>query len=127
MPEAVLDASALLALLNNERGAGVVAAALPRAAISAVNLSEVVAKLADAGMPKRAIRNALHTLPLEVVPFDTEQAYEAGGLRPDTREIGLSLGDRACLSLARILDLPALTVDRSWTQLSIGITVQPIR
>ncbi|MBI2872580.1 MAG: type II toxin-antitoxin system VapC family toxin [Chloroflexi bacterium] len=113
MPEAVLDASALLALLNAEPGAEVVAAALPQAAISAVNLSEVVAKLADAGMPEAAVREALQGLALDVVPFDTDQAYEAGLLRSSTRGVGLSLGDRACLGLARRLNVPALTADRT--------------
>ena len=94
MAEVVLDASALLALLNDEPGAELVAKSLPQAAISAVNLSEVVAKLADAGMPDEAIRDALRGLPLDVVPFDVEQAYDAGLLRSITRDVGLSLGDR---------------------------------
>ena len=41
--EVVLDASALLAFLNQETGKEVVAEFLPGAAVSAVNLSEVVA------------------------------------------------------------------------------------
>ncbi len=128
MPEAVvLDASALLALLNGEDGAEAVAAVLPEAAVSAVNISEVVAKLAEAGMPRKAIRDALQGLPLDVVPFDQEQAYEAGLLRPSTRGIGLSLGDRACLSLALRLALPALTADRTWQQLAGGAKGRLIR
>ena len=127
MAEAVLDASALLALLNGEPGARVVAEVLPRAAISTVNLSEVVAKLADAGMPEEAIRDALQGLLLEVVSFDQHQAYEAGLLHPSTKALGVSLGDRACLSLARRLDLPALTADRAWEGLDVGAKVRVIR
>ena len=85
MPEVVLDASALLALLNGEDGARLVATELPGSVISAVNYSEVVGKLADAGMPETRIRNALEGLHLEIVPFDYEQALEAGLLRPATR------------------------------------------
>lgn len=81
MPDAVIDASALLALLNAEPGADAVAQALPAAVISAVNLSEVVAKLTQAGMPENAIRQALLPLALKVEPFDEEQAYQAGLLR----------------------------------------------
>jgi len=125
--ETVLDASALLALLNNEPGAELVAEALPQGAISAINLSEVVAKLSEAGMPEEAIQEALRALPLEVVSFDQEQAYEAGLLRLRTRGVGLSLGDRGCLSLARKLGLPALTADRTWEQLAIGAEVRVIR
>ena len=127
MAEVVLDASALLALLNSEQGADPVAAALPGATISAVNLSEVVSKLAEAEMPEEAIREAIQGLAMEVVTFDRDQAYEAGLLRPFTRGAGLSLGDRACLALARRLALPALTADRSWEGLGIGITIQVIR
>ena len=127
MAEVVLDASALLALLNDEPGAELVAESLPQAAINAVNLSEVVAKLADAEMPDEAIRDALLVLSLDVVPFDVEQAYEAGLLRSATKGAGLSLGDRGCLSLARRLDLPALTADRMWEQLSVGAKVRVIR
>ena len=127
MPEVVIDASALLALLNAEPGANVVAEALQGSVISAVNLSEVVAKLCDAGMPEKAIHQALQPLGLEIVPFDEEQAYKAGLLRTVTHDMGISLGDRACLSLAKMLGVVALTTDRAWAELSIGTTIKVIR
>lgn len=127
MPETVVDASAVLALLNAEEGADAVSAAISGAAISAVNLSEVVSKLSEAGMPESTIRHALQLLGLEVVTFDEEQAYQAGLLRLSTKDAGLSLGDRACLGLAQKLDLPALTADRTWLELSVGIDVKVIR
>ena len=127
MAEVVLDASALLALLNDEPGADIVASVLAASAISTLNLSEVVGKLADVGMPATAIREALRDFPLEVVPFDEEQAYEAGLMRPATKGAGLSLGDRACLSLAHRLGLPALTTDRNWKHLQVDVKVSIIR
>jgi len=127
VPEAVIDASALLALLNDELGADVVAEALPQGVISAVNLSEVVAKLCDAGMPEKAIHQALQPLGIEIVPFDEDQAYQAGLLRTSTQDFGISLGDRACLSLAKKLGIDALTADRAWAKLSIGTTIKVIR
>jgi len=127
VPEAVIDASALLALLNDEPGADVVAEALPQGIISAVNLSEVVAKLCDAGMPEKAIHQALQPLGIEIVPFDEEQAYQAGLLRTSTQDFGISLGDRACLSLAKKLGIDALTADKAWAELSIGATIKVIR
>ena len=127
MPEAVIDASALLALLNDEPGADVVAEALPEGVISAVNLSEVVAKLCDAGMPEKAVHQTLQPLGIEIVPFDEEQAYQAGLLRTSTQGFGISLGDRACLSLAKKLGINALTADKAWTELSIGTTIKVIR
>lgn len=123
----VLDASALLVLLNAESGAEVVSRALPQGVISAVNLSEVIAKLAEAGMPEAAARQVISRLAVEVVPFDAEQSYIAGMLRPLTIHLGLSLGDRACLALARLLSSPALTTDRVWAQLNLGIEIEIVR
>ena len=127
MSRSVLDASALLVLLNDEPGADKVADLLPEALISSVNLSEVVAKLAEEGMPEASIRQALDGLALETVPFDREQAYSAGLLRPTTRSLGLSLGDRACLGLARQIGLPAVTTDGVWHEVDIGVMVELIR
>ncbi len=128
MIRSVLDASALLALLYQEVGAERVAQAVTAgAAVSAVNLSEVVAKLSEAGMPAPAIQQALSPLDVETVVFATEAAYQTGLLRLPTRQVGLSLGDRACLALAQQLNLPILTADRSWEGLSLGVLIDVIR
>ena len=126
MSDAVLDASALLALLQDEPGASMVLEAIPGALVCSVNLSEVVAKLVEVGMPEREIRLAL-SLGLEIVPFDEVLAFSSGLLRHATRSAGLSLGDRACLALAQSRSLPALTTDRVWTTLDIGIDVVCVR
>jgi PIN domain nuclease of toxin-antitoxin system len=123
----VLDASALLALLNSESGADVVAGVLSDAAVSAVNLSEVVAKLSEGGMPEEAITEALDDLELFVVAFDADQAFAAGMLRPLTRSRGLSLGDRACLALGVRLGYGVLTADRLWATLDLGVEVRLVR
>lgn len=125
---AVLDASALLALLAAEPGSDRVARAVARGAlISAVNLSEVVAKLSDGGVPQREIEEALSGLGLHVRPFDQVQAYLAGSLRSSTRSRGLSLGDRACLALGLQEALPTLTADRNWADVVTGAEVEFIR
>jgi ribonuclease VapC len=90
----VLDASALLALIQAEPGAERVAEVLERAAISAINLAEVVARTAERGLPAEAIRGRLERLDLGVVPVDEDLAYATGLLRPATRRLGLSLDDR---------------------------------
>lgn len=123
----VIDASALLALLQDEPGANRVADALSDAIISAVNVSEVVAKLCDNGFEPDQARETLEILPLNVVDFDLPQAIEAGLLRRATRSFGLSLGDRACLALAARSGVSAMTADRAWAQLEIGIPVDLIR
>lgn len=126
MTQIVLDASALLALLNSEPGAEVVAAVATRAVMSAVNFSEVVTKLADSGMPEDTIRLVLAGLGLEVMAFDAEQGMTAGLLRVKTRTMGLSLGDRACLALGIFLKLPVLTADQTWIDVA-DVDVRLIR
>jgi PIN domain nuclease of toxin-antitoxin system len=125
----VLDASALLALMNAEPGAeeiGRLIAAEP-GAVSTVNFSEVVAKLNERGVPIDEVRDTLSSLRLEVIDFDVEAAYQTGQLRSRTRQAGLSLGDRACLALAVQRGLPAITTDRSWNTLQLGIDVRVVR
>lgn len=130
---AVLDASALLAYLKGEPGGEKVKEVLvQRAAISAVNLAEVGAKLADWGQDPTQLLGFLRGRgilgqAIEVFPFTEEDALEAARLRPLTRPMGLSLGDRACLALARRLGLPALTADATWEGLDVGVKVEVVR
>ena len=126
MSEYVLDASALLALLNAEKGADLVQSYLPEATLSAVNLAEVVARLSAIGMPEDKIRDTLALLGLEVMPFDDEQAFQAGLLFLSGQPLGLSLGDRACLALARATAAIAVTADRAWKDLDIGVGIKLI-
>jgi ribonuclease VapC len=123
----VLDASALLAVLRAEPGADRVEPRLEGAGIGAVNLSEVVAKLDQDGVPEPEIHRAIGRLDLDVHAFDAKQAYAAGVLRRKTRALGLSFGDRACLSLAQRLGAVALTADRAWARLDIGVAIEVIR
>jgi ribonuclease VapC len=128
MCQFVLDTSAVLALLNHEKGWELVEQAITvGAAISTVNVAEVVSKLSDTAMPETAIGQVLDLLGLELVDFNQSLAYQTGLLRPYTKQLGLSLGDRACLALAGFRHLPALTADRAWRQLELDITIQLIR
>ena len=125
--DAVLDASAVLVLVQGEPGSDDVARCIPGALISAVNLAEVVGKLADAGMPGDQIELALSSLGLRVVPLDAQAATDVGLLRPATRALGLSLGDRACLALGMASGLPVLTSDRAWSLVEVGAVVEVVR
>lgn len=127
MSSAVVDASALLALLNAEPGADKVEAVLSGAVISSVNLADVVGKLTDAGVPADAVVEMLAGLALDVRPFDDALALATGLLWPKTRALGLSLGDRACLALGMQLSLPVVTADRPWKRLKLGIEIRAIR
>ena len=120
----MLDASALLALVMGEDGAEAIHAVLPHARISTVNLSEVVAKLQERGVPDDVIAASLAELDLAVVPFDRDQAVRAGLLRMATKARGLSLGDRACLAAADAENATAITTDRAWADLAIGVEIE---
>jgi PIN domain nuclease of toxin-antitoxin system len=125
--EFVLDASALLAFLQREPGLDRVRQALPDAIIGSVNFAEVVTKLVHWGAPVDRVAERLRDLDLAVHPFDRELALAAGALHAKMRRLGLSLGDRACLALARSLDARVLTTDRAWAALDVGITVELVR
>ena len=103
MSKVVLDASAMLALIHREPGQESVADAVVESAISAVNLSEVVGKLAERGVPLERAKAIALSFGVEVVPLDVDIAAKAGQLRPSTRSAGLSLGDRCCLATAMAL------------------------
>lgn len=123
----VLDASAVLALLNSEPGAEVVTTHIARGAVmSAVNYAEVASKLVDLALPFPVARSLLEGLGLLVQPFDVDQALATGVLRGETRQVGLSLGDRACLALARHVGGTAVTADRTWQGLT-DVMVEVIR
>lgn len=131
MPEAeapaVLDASALLALLNDERGADVVATHLAAAVISAVNWSETYAILRRSGVVGEELAAGFAETGIEIVPFSADDAEAAGELALATRAAGLSLGDRACLALALRLGATAITADRAWLKVKTGVRVICVR
>jgi ribonuclease VapC len=125
--EFVLDSSALLALIHNESGGDRVEQMLDTATMSAVNLSEVVAKLAELGLQEKDISTTFGRLGFLVGEFDESAAIQCGLLRLMTKRLGLSLGDRACLALAASMKAPAVTADRKWLDLDIGVHIVSLR
>ena len=127
MNKCVLDASAILALLNDESGAGMVQELLPSAIISAVNYAEVVTRLSLLGMQVDEIHEALDMLGLAVISFDEGLSFQTGALANATKQYGLSLGDRACLALALKTGYSTVTSDKVWQELNIGVDIRLIR
>ena len=123
----VLDASALLALLFSEEGADVVAPVLAESVMSTVNMAEVLGRFTRDGHDSNLVRRGLLRSPVEWVDFDTTQATLAASLLPATRAMGLSLGDRACLALALQRGRAAMTADRAWHKLRVGVEIHLIR
>ncbi|MFP4101751.1 type II toxin-antitoxin system VapC family toxin [Coleofasciculus sp.] len=123
----VLDASALLAYLKGEPGEEVVDSVLTESVISSVNWAEVVQKAIAAGVEVDGMVDDLQALGLTVEPFTLEDGEMVGRLWELTRQAGLSLGDRACLSLGWRLGVRVLTCDRAWAALNLSVDVQVIR
>ena len=122
----VLDSSAVLGYLNGEPGTDMVATHIlgGQACILCVNQTEVLSKLSDWGMPMQDACATVAKLALQVIPFTAELATEAARLRQRTRVQGLSLGDRACLALARQRQCAVLTGDRLWPDLAEALGLQ---
>jgi len=123
----VADASAVLALLQGEAFTGFEPSRLVGAHINAVNLSEVLAKLYQTGLTEASAAAATAALALVVVAFDQALAEDTARLRARTRHAGLSLADCACLASALRLHAPAVSADRVWQKLDIGVKVVAVR
>lgn len=127
MAKVVLDASALLAYIHGETGAERVAAVVEEAVISTVNLAEAMTKLVLTTRSRARALLLIEGAEVDVVDFDQNLAQETGALADLTRARGLSLGDRACLALAQRERAVALTADRAWGKIDVGVDIQFIR
>jgi PIN domain nuclease of toxin-antitoxin system len=123
----VLDASALLAYLFREEGHERVAEIIDDSCLSTVNLSEVIGRFVRDGHDGPTVLRRLAASPIKIVTFSAADASRAASLIPKTERLGLSLGDRACLALAMTRGIPAVTADRSWKRLALGVPVRVIR
>lgn len=105
-------------------------AVLPMAVIGTVNLTEVISKLCEHGVPRDAALEAVQCLGIEIVVHSLAHALRAGELRPITKAFGLSLGDRACLALGRERNARVMTAERHWDEhvaAVTGVSIQRIR
>lgn len=123
----ILDASAVLAHLFDERGADRVIAELGRSVVSAVNWAEVVQRSIVLGAWTDSLRADFEATGARIVPVEAAHAERAAELREPTRPNGLSLADRVCFALAASYGSPVMTADRAWAELDLGVEVQLIR
>jgi PIN domain nuclease of toxin-antitoxin system len=127
MKPIVLDSSVVLAVLNEEGDWESFKPLLRQGLISAVNLSEVVARLIERRISPADIDEILGELALPTEPFDVDDARASGVLRGPTRAFGLSFGDRACLALGRRVDGTVYTADRAWSGVDVGVEIVVVR
>lgn len=121
----VMDASAVLALLQREPGAENVD--LQGAVMNSVNFAEVVQKTVARERPVDTLLHELTLLGLSITPFSPQEAQLAGELYLKTKTHGLSLADRSCLATAQLMGAVAVTADRHWTEVPHGVQVRSIR
>ncbi len=133
MSNIVLDASAMLAYLFDEDGADLVEAVLNDSSyIGSINWAEVLSKVEDKGHSSEMLimtltNQGLLGNTLEVLATTEQDALLIAQLRPQTKKLGLSLGDRACLALGMRLEMPVMTADTAWVNLTLDVPVQMIR
>ncbi len=127
MKKVILDASALIASIYQEKGFENVDEHLSSAVISAVNLSEVASYLVKQGNSISEAQSLLKDLALEVIDFNEAQSFKVAELTKKTIKNGLSLGDRACISLGILKNLPILTADKIWKNLDLEAKIILIR
>jgi ribonuclease VapC len=123
----VFDASAVLAVLNRERGHDKAAPLLHGAAISAVNYGEVLKKTIEFGGSIPTVQLLLGKQSLRVVPFDVAHAVKAALIWPQSKPFGLSFADRACVALGLLLDLPVVTAEENMSKVDLPVKVKLIR
>jgi len=119
MIDNVLDASAILTVLQNEKGQENVTPILEISIVSRINVTEVSTKLVEKGLSLDEAVEVSDRLDLPIMEFDKEQSLKTAELRPLTKHLGSSLGDRCCLALAIIKNLPAVTADKNWAALNL--------
>ena len=127
MSGAVVDSSAVLAVIQAEPGSDDAVEWLDGALLSAVNYAEIITKLVEKGVPLNIARAIVSEIGIRVVAYDIGLADRTGELRLKTRHLGLSLADRACLALAERESAVAMTADRNWAALDIGVDIHLIR
>jgi ribonuclease VapC len=119
MNKVILDSSALIALIKNEKGAEIVEQLLGQIVMSTLNISEAAGILIDLGMPEEECKNSIEPYVDLVVPLDMEQSFEMAYLKKLTSNKGLSIGDRACIALGIKMKLPIYTADKIWATLQL--------
>ena len=127
MIRAIVDSSVLLAGLRGEPNADRFVEAIDEKIVNTVIMAEVISKLVSVGLSGEDAWRDAKTVMDRIVPFDERQCRIAGELIAQTRRSGLSLGDRACLALGLVMQLPVYTADRSWQELEIGVEIHIVR
>jgi PIN domain nuclease of toxin-antitoxin system len=120
----VIDASVLLQVARLEPGYEKVLPRLYHGKVSAVNLAEALNVLVRDGVPPAAAEAAIRPLARHIMPFTPEHAFEVAAVRAVVGKGDFSLGDAACIAVARVGKAPVLTNDRAWAGYDFGVSLE---
>jgi ribonuclease VapC len=126
-PQIVLDASAIIAYLDEETGSDVVEKWLPSSAVSMVNICEVISVLVREGKREEEVSEEVRALIPMIIPFGWDIARSTVAMITKTQHKGLGLGDRAALATAKLLNIPVLTAEERWLDVPVGVKIELIR
>jgi ribonuclease VapC len=126
-PRIILDASAIIAYLDEEPGSQIVEQWLPDSAVSMINICEVISVLVREGKPEEQVSLRVNELVPLIVPFSWDIARITAALIVETQSKGLGLGDRAALATAKMMKLPVLTAESRWLDVAAGVDIRFIR
>lgn len=118
--ELLFDASAILALIGQEKGYELLEQFYGKLIMSTVNLAEVAKYFVDKhNRPLEEVKKILDDLVDEVIEVNKEIAYLSADLISTIKPYGLSLGDRICIATAITKKIPVITADKIWSKLDI--------
>lgn len=119
----IFDTSAIIALIKQEPGYQILENVLANAAMSAVNLSELISVLTRSEIAEEEVNEIITDLVPQIIPFTNDIAIRAGKLIKNTKKFGLSLGDRACLATGIHHHMTIYTTDKIWQELKLTLVL----
>ena len=124
----LFDSSALLTLIQEEKGYEILQDISATITMSSVNLGDVIAVLTRTGIPAHKIREILDSTGADIISFNEKEAILSGSLITKTKPFGLSFGDRACIATGIIYGLKVYTTDKAWNNLEVdGLELVMVR
>lgn len=118
----VFDSSALIMLFAKELGYESVRQNLKYAIISSVNIAQVYKYCIEVqNLTEEDCRNLIKLSGIKIIDFCEEQALITAKMIKQTKQYGLSLGDRACIALAMYKNHPILTCDKIWQKVELDV------
>jgi ribonuclease VapC len=123
----VIDSSALLAIIYNEKVNTDMKKYLENSYMSVINATECIIVLSRNGMPIQVARSLLESLINKFVACDLNDSNDIANIKCSNANLDLSIADCFCLALGEKLELPIVTADKVWQQAKVNSKIICIR